>query len=47
LLELLPDRLEVVPLGFHQLKGLPDPVEVFGLLAMRESLPHDELLQPC
>jgi len=35
LLELLPDRLEVVPLGFHQLKGLPDPVEVYGLLGLR------------
>ena len=35
LLELLPDRLEVVPLGFHQLKGLPEPVEVFGLLGLR------------
>jgi hypothetical protein len=43
LLDLLPDRLEVVPLGFHLLKGLPDPVEVFGLLAMREPPAHDAL----
>ena len=35
LLELLPDRLEVIPLGFHLLKGLPDPVEVYGLLGLR------------
>jgi len=43
LLDLLPDRLEVVPLGFHLLKGLPEPVEVFGLLAMREPPAHDAL----
>jgi adenylate cyclase len=43
LLDLLPDRLEVVPLGFHLLKGLPEPVEVFGLLAMREPPAHDGL----
>lgn len=35
LLALLPDRLEVVPLGCHQLKGLADPVEVYGLLQLR------------
>ena len=35
LLELLPDRLEVVPLGFHQLKELPEPPEVYGLLGLR------------
>jgi adenylate cyclase len=34
LLELLPDQLEVVPLGAHRLKGLPDPVEVYGLLGL-------------
>jgi adenylate cyclase len=37
LLDLLPDRLEVVPLGFHPLKGLPDPVEVFGLLGFKSA----------
>ena len=37
LLDLLPDRLEVVPLGFHLLKGLPDPVEVFGLLGFKSA----------
>jgi adenylate cyclase len=35
LLELLPDQLEVVPLGAHLLKGLPEPVEVYGLLGLR------------
>jgi adenylate cyclase len=35
LLELRPNRLEVVPLGFHQLTGLPDPVDVYGLLGLR------------
>jgi len=35
LLALLPDQLEVVCLGAHRLKGLPDPVEVYGLLGLR------------
>ena len=35
LLDLLPDRLEVVCLGAHRLKGLADPVEVYGLLGLR------------
>jgi adenylate cyclase len=34
LLELLPDLLEVVPLGEHRLKGWPEPLEVFGLLGL-------------
>jgi len=34
-LELLPDQLEVEPLGAHPLKGWPEPVEVFGLIALR------------
>ena len=37
LLELLPDQLEVVPLGAHHLKGLPERVEVYGLLGLRGS----------
>jgi adenylate cyclase len=32
LLALLPDQLQVKPLGRHRLKGLPDPVDVYGLL---------------
>lgn len=39
LLELLPDQLEVVPLGAHLLKGLPDPLEVYGLLGLRGAQP--------
>ena len=34
LLALLPDRLQVLPLGSHRLKGLPDPVDVYGLLGL-------------
>jgi len=34
LLALLPDRLRVLPLGSHRLKGLPDPVDVYGLLGL-------------
>ncbi len=32
LLALLPDQVRVLPLGRHRLKGLPDPVDVYGLL---------------
>jgi adenylate cyclase len=32
LLALLPDQVRVLPLGSHRLKGLPDPVDVYGLL---------------
>ena len=32
LLALLPDQVKVKPLGSHRLKGLPDPVDVYGLL---------------
>ena len=32
LLALLPNQLQVKPLGRHRLKGLPDPVDVYGLL---------------
>lgn len=39
MLELLPNQLEVVPLGVHQLKGLPDSLEVYGLLGLREAQP--------
>ncbi len=35
LLALLPGQLEVEPLGAHQLKGWPEPVEVFGLIGLR------------
>ena len=34
-LALLPDQLEVEPLGAHPLKGWPEPVEVFGLIGLR------------
>jgi adenylate cyclase len=34
LLALLPDRLRVLPFGSHRLKGLPDPVDVYGLLGL-------------
>ena len=36
LLELLPDQLEVEPLGAHPLKGWPEPVAVYGLIGLRE-----------
>ena len=29
----------MITLGSHQLKGLPDPVEVYGLLGLRSSRP--------
>jgi adenylate cyclase len=35
LLALLPDELDVVPLGAHTLKGWPEPLEVFGLRGVR------------
>jgi adenylate cyclase len=38
-LALLPDQLEVVPLGAHLLKGLPEPVEVYGLVGLRDPSP--------
>jgi adenylate cyclase len=34
-LALLPDQLEVEPLGAHPLKGWPELVEVFGLIGLR------------
>lgn len=34
-LELLPDLLEVEPLGDHRLKGWPEPVAVYGLIGLR------------
>jgi len=40
MLELLPDQLDVVPLGAHRLKGLPEPLEVYGLRGLRR--PHRE-----
>lgn len=36
LLELLPDQLEVEPLGAHPLKGWPEPVAVYGLIGLRD-----------
>ncbi len=36
LLELLPGQLAVQPLGEHVLKGLPQPVAVYGLLGLRD-----------
>ena len=38
MLALLPDQLDVVPLGAHQLKGLPEPLEVYGLRGLRGPL---------
>ena len=35
-LALLPDQLEVEPLGAHPLKGWPEPVEVYGLIGLRD-----------
>jgi adenylate cyclase len=37
LLALLPDQLEVEPLGEHRLKGWPHPVAVYGLRGLRIS----------
>ena len=37
-LALLPDQLEVEPLGAHPLKGWPEPVEVFGLIGLRRGV---------
>ena len=34
-LALLPDQLEVQPLGAHSLKGWPEPLEVYGLIGLR------------
>ena len=39
LLELLPDQLEVEPLGSHPLKGWPEPVAVYGLIGLRPDAP--------
>ena len=35
-LELLPDQLEVEPLGEHTLKGWPEPVAVYGLIGLHQ-----------
>ena len=40
LLERLTARLEVMPLGSHQLKGLPDPVEVLRLAGIAQKPPE-------
>jgi len=37
LLALLPDELEVEPLGAHAIKGWPDPLTVYGLIGFRAS----------
>jgi adenylate cyclase len=37
ILALLPERLEVLPLGAHDLRGWPEPLQVYGLLGLRES----------
>jgi adenylate cyclase len=34
-LALIPDQLQVEPLGAHPLKGWPEPVEVYGLIGLR------------
>ena len=34
-LALLPDQLEVQPLGAHRVKGWPEPLEVYGLIGLR------------
>jgi adenylate cyclase len=39
LLELLPERLVVHPLGAHPIKGWPEPVEVYGLIGLRDEPP--------
>jgi adenylate cyclase len=39
LLALLPGELEVEPLGAHQLKGWPEPLEVLALLGLRAPAP--------
>jgi len=39
LLELLPAQLEVEPLGAHRLKGWPEPVEVYGVISLRQEQP--------
>jgi adenylate cyclase len=46
ILALLPQRLEVVPLGAHDLRGWPDPLEVYGLLGLRESAGAEALPLP-
>jgi adenylate cyclase len=37
ILALLPERLEVLLLGAHDLRGWPEPLQVYGLLGLRES----------
>ncbi len=41
LLALLPGELEVEPLGAHQLKGWPEPLEVLALLGLRVPAPRE------
>ena len=45
ILALLPQRLEVVPLGDHDLRGWPEPVDVYGLLGLREFPGPEAMLQ--
>lgn len=40
LLELLPDQLDVEPLGAHPLKGWPEPVAVYGLRGLCQQSPN-------
>ena len=46
ILALLPKRLEVVRLGAHDLRGWPEPVDVYGLLGLREFPGPEAIPQP-